>query len=148
MSWPIYPQRLHAIVAVNRQPRCSPDSPPELLREIIAHNPRKRRGWVALNARRLRDFNTLRSLRGGFSEGCRNNAAKIYSWLLRCNATGSADIHGLVSAMASQCHPRLPVSSVKDAVRYSRTIRRMREQTIADWLDITRSEAEMFEGFP
>jgi hypothetical protein len=53
-------------------------------REVIAHNPRKRRGWVALNARRLRDFNTLRAIRGGFCEGCRNNAAKIYAWLLRC----------------------------------------------------------------
>jgi hypothetical protein len=30
---------------------------------------------------RLRDFNRLRALRGGFSEGCQNNAAKIYAWL-------------------------------------------------------------------
>jgi hypothetical protein len=37
-------------------------------REIIAHNLAKRRGWVALNARRLRDFHTLRALRAGFSE--------------------------------------------------------------------------------
>ena len=47
---------------------------------------------VALNARRLRDFNTLRALRGGFSEGCRNNAAKIYAWLLRANGTSALDI--------------------------------------------------------
>jgi hypothetical protein len=85
--------------------------------ELVAHNLAKRRGWVALNARRLRDFNVLRSLRGGgFSEGCRNNAAKVYAWLLRCNALGSADVYGMVSAMAGQCHPPLPVSSVKDAV--------------------------------
>jgi hypothetical protein len=49
--------------------------------ELVAHTPAKRRGWVALNSRRLRDFNTLRALRGGFSEGCRNNAAiSIARW--------------------------------------------------------------------
>jgi hypothetical protein len=117
-------------------------------REIIAHNPRKRRGWVALNARRLRDFNTLRGLRGGFSEGCRNNAAKIYAWLLRCNAIGGADVYGLVGAMAGQCRPRLDRSAVKAAVEYSRAMRRMKDQTIADWLGVTRPEAEMLEGLP
>ena len=117
-------------------------------REIVAHNPRKRRGWVALNATRLRDFNTLRALRGGFSEGCRNNAAKIYAWLLRCNAIGGADVYGLVSAMAGECHPRLPKSAITDAVKYSKTMRRMRNRTIADWLNITCAEAEMLEGLP
>jgi hypothetical protein len=117
-------------------------------RETIAHNPRKRRGWVALNARRLRDFNTLRAMRGGFYDGCRNNAAKIYAWLLRCNATGGSDVYGLVSAMAAECHPRLPKGAVKDAVIYSKRMRRMFEQTISDWLNVTTSEAELLEGFP
>lgn len=117
-------------------------------REVTAHNPRKRRGWVALNARRLREFNTLRALRSGFSEGCRNNAAKVYAWLLRCNAIGPADVHGLVSAMAAQCHPRLSKSAAKDAVQFSKTMRRMKDQTVSDWLNITPAEAELLEGLP
>ncbi|HEV3202109.1 MAG TPA: hypothetical protein VGZ73_29625, partial [Bryobacteraceae bacterium] len=119
-------------------------------REIIAHNPHKRRGWVAMNARRLTDFNTLRALRGGFSEGCRNNASKIYAWLLRCNATGDSDVYGLVAVLAGECHPRLPMSAVKDAVKYSKVMRSrlMSDRTIADWLQITRAEAEILEKFP
>ena len=114
-----------------------------------AHNPAKRRGWVALNASRLRDFNTLRAERGGFSEGCRNNAAKLYAWLLRCNAIPPSDVRGLVTAMAGQCHPRLATGAVKEhAVNYSRTLRRMKDQTIADWLNITKAEAELLERLP
>jgi hypothetical protein len=116
--------------------------------EIIAHNPAKRRGWVALNARRLRDFNTLRALRGGFSEGCRNNAAKIYAWLLRVNAVPPADVRGIVSHMAAQCKPKLDNAAVKDAVTYGKKLQRMTDQTIANWLGVTREEAEMLEGLP
>jgi hypothetical protein len=116
--------------------------------EIIAHNPAKRRGWVALNARRLRDFNTLRAHRGGFSEGCRNNAAKIYAWLLRVNAVPPDDVRGIGQAMAVQCRPKLDKAAVKDAVVFARKMRRMRDQTIADWLGITPAESEMLEGLP
>lgn len=116
-------------------------------REIIAHNPAKRRGWVALNAQRLRDFNTLRALRGGFAEGCRNNAAKIYAWLLRANATPRYDIPGLVSAMGEQCRPRLSKGAAREAWKYG-NLRRMKDQTISDWLGVTQAEAEMLESLP
>jgi hypothetical protein len=85
--------------------------------ELVAHSPAKRRGWVELNAQRLRDFNTLRALRGGFSEGCRNNAAKIYAWLLRSNAIGKTDILGLLTVMGEQCHPSLSKAEIKAAWR-------------------------------
>ena len=119
-------------------------------REIIAHNPAKRRGWVALNARRLRDFNTLRALRGGFSQGCRNNAAKLYAWLLRCNATCNSDVIGLTTNLGRECHPFLSKSEVKDAVQYSKKMqtRRMFDQTISDWLRITATESEILERLP
>ena len=115
---------------------------------LIAHNPAKRRGWVALNARRLRDFNTLRAMRGGFSEGCRNNAAKVYAWLLRCNAVSRPDALGIVGTMAAQCRPKLDKGAVKDAVNYSKRMRQMRDQTISDWLKVTPEEAEMLDGLP
>ena len=116
-------------------------------REIIAHNPAKRRGWVALNARRLRDFNTLRALRAGFSEGCRNNAAKIYCWLLRANGM-VYDAYGLTDYMGKECHPSLSKSEVKAAFQYSKKMRRMKDQTISDWLNVTAAESELLEGFP
>jgi hypothetical protein len=116
--------------------------------EIIAHNPAKRRGWVALNARRLSDFNILRAMRGGFSEGCRNNAAKIYAWLLRTNAIPPDDVRGLVAEMAAQCKPKLDSAAANGAVKYSKRMRRMRDQVIADWLGITAAESEVLEGLP
>lgn len=115
--------------------------------ELIAHNPAKRRGWVALNARRLKDFNTLRVLRGGFSAGCRNNAAKIYGWLLCCNAIPKADRLALLTVMGEQCLPRLSTPEIKAAWRYT-GIRRMRDQKIADWLKVTPAESEVLEHLP
>jgi len=76
------------------------------------------------------------------------SVAKIHAWLLRCNATGAVDVYGLVHAMAAECHPTLTRSAIKDAVMYSKTMRRMRDQTIADWLNVTRAEAELLEGLP
>ncbi len=87
-------------------------------------------------------------MRGGFCEGCRNNAAKIYAWLLRCNAIGGSDVYGFVAAMAGECRPALPRAAVRDAVKFSKQMRRMRDQTIADWLRITAVEAEILEAFP
>ena len=81
-------------------------------REIIAHNPAKRRGWVASNAKRLHNFNALRALRGGFSDGCRNNAAKIYAWLLRANGVPRSDVLGLLTDMGEQCRPRLSKAEI------------------------------------
>jgi hypothetical protein len=114
---------------------------------FISRNPAKRRGWVALNASRLRDFNALRALRGGFTLGCRNNAAKIYAWLLRVNAVPKFDLHGLVAAMGRECHPRLDGSAIRDAVKYSK-IFRMKDQTISEWLQITAAEAKALERLP
>jgi hypothetical protein len=115
--------------------------------EIVARNPAKRRGWVALNAQRLRDFNTLRAVRGGFSDGCRNNAAKIYAWLLRANGKSKSDVLGLLTAMGEQCRPRLSRGEIKNAWKYTR-LRKMRDQTISDWLKIISSESELLERFP
>jgi hypothetical protein len=115
--------------------------------ELVAHNPAKRRGWVALNASRLRDFNVLRGLRGGFSDGCRNNAAKIYAWLLRVNAIPRADVLGLLTVMGGQCRPRLTTAQIKDAWKYT-SLCRMGDQTISNWLGVTVSESEVLERLP
>ena len=95
-----------------------------------------------MNAKRLHDFNTLRALRGGFSAGCRNNAAKIYAWLLRSSAVPRSDVFRLLTDMGEQCRPPLSKAEVKNAWKYNQ-IRRMKDQTIADWLNVTQAEAEI-----
>jgi hypothetical protein len=48
------------------------------------------------------------------------------------------------------CRPQLDMSARRDAIRtaFSRTIRRLCDQTIADWLDITPTESRMLERLP
>jgi hypothetical protein len=106
-----------------------------------------RRGWVALNRRRLREFSLLRSMRGGFSEGCRNNAAMIYAWLLRTNGVSRNEAAVEVNLMGTECHPRLTPSECRGAVKtgFGSRMVRMLDQTISDRLNVTPSEAALLE---
>ena len=111
----------------------------------------KRRGWVALNARRLRDFNLLRSLRGGFEKGCRSYAALLYAHLLRTNGVPRNDAANHVNTMGRECHPPLTPSQCRDALRSGFTRKRwvrITDQTIADWLGITPDESAVLDKFP
>ena len=111
----------------------------------------KRRGWVALNARRLRDFTLLRSMRGGFEKGCRSYAALLYAHLLRTNRVPRSDAAVQVNTMGRECHPALTPSQCRDAVRSGFTRKRwvrITDQTIADWLGITPVESAVLEKFP
>jgi hypothetical protein len=108
-----------------------------------------RRGWVALNSRRLRDFNLLREMRGGFSEGCRHYAAWVYAHLLRTNGVPRDDAAVQVNLMGGECHPPLTPSACRSAVKtgFGKKWIRLLDQTIADYLGITPEEAG-FLGFP
>jgi len=111
----------------------------------------RRKGWEALNQRRWRDFERLLALRGGgFDQGCRNHAAVIYAWLLRCNGWSQADGAHQVMEMAANCRPPLSASQCRDAVKtgFGQKMRKMFNQTISDWLTITPSESEMLERLP
>jgi hypothetical protein len=109
-----------------------------------------RRGWVALNRRRLRQFSLLRSMRGGFSKGCRNNAAMIYAWLLRTNGVSRREAAVEVNRMGAECRPPLAPSAARDAIKtgFGRRMTRMLDQTLSDRLNVTSSEAAMLEGLP
>ena len=109
-----------------------------------------RRGWVALNRRRLRELSLLRCIRGGFSQGCRNNAVMIYAWLLRTNGVPRREAAVEVNLMGAECHPRLTPSECRDAVKtgFGPRMARMLDQTISDRLVVTPSEAAMLEGLP
>ena len=111
----------------------------------------RRRGWQALNSYRLRDFETLQSLRGGFIRGTRNNAAKIYAWLLKNEGLKRDEVERELYLFACACHPSLAPSEVKAAASFvfkQGGMRKMLHQTIADWLNITPEESASLERLP
>ncbi len=117
-------------------------------REVVAISPTKseaaRRGWVALNARRLAEFNLIREFRGGFSKGRRNHAALIYAWVLRCNNVPRHEASACLRKMALECRPGLALyewnGAIKTAYGWKRV--KMLDQTIADQLGVTPEEVE------
>ena len=114
-------------------------------------NRSKRKGWEALNARRLRDFVNLMAMRGGgFNMGCRNRAAMLYAWLLRCNGWTRSDAAHEVTMMSADCHPRLTASECRDAAKtgFGRTLRKVADQSIANWLTVTPEESAQLEKIP
>lgn len=109
-----------------------------------------RRGWKALNARRLSQFSLLRSMRGGFSQGTRNSAAMIYAWLLRVNGVPRHDAAVEVNIMGSECRPPLTPAECRGAVKtgFGPRMARMLDQTISDRLEVTVNEAVTIECLP
>jgi hypothetical protein len=119
--------------------------------EVKKQIPNNRRGWIALNERRLREFELLLALRaGGFDRGCRNRAAMLYAWLLRCNGWGRTEAASRVRIMAVNCRPPLTLSECRGAVKtgFGRKMRKVRDQTISDLLNITPDESAALEKFP
>lgn len=110
----------------------------------------RKRGHAQLNARRLREFGNLRSKRGRFVNGCRNHACLIYGWLLRRNGLVREAVLREVETLGRECQPPLDQSSIRAAVKsaFGRAQGRIKDQTIADWLDVTPDEAEFMEKLP
>jgi hypothetical protein len=107
----------------------------------------KRPGYTAMQANRLRQFQSLRALRGGFSDGCRNRAAMLYVLILRQNGIPPVEIEKCVEELARECHPPLRRCACRDALRGGRKHRRISDRLIADWLLITPDEAAQLEGW-
>jgi Primase C terminal 1 (PriCT-1) len=108
---------------------------------------RGRAGWDALRTRRFKDFLSLWKIRGSFRKGCRNNAVFYYSLLLAQhgipiqNARASAD--RLNGSSSSPLKQSIVYSAVTSA--YSHKYKKLYDQTIADWLDITPEEASKLQ---
>jgi hypothetical protein len=111
-------------------------------------NPNKKKGWLALNDYRLRDFERLRSLRGGFNKGHRNSAVLVYAWLLMHQGVNRSEAHEAVLKLARESRPPLSLRECKTAVNsvFGRKIR-FSEQNIADRLDITPAEFAHLEQY-
>lgn len=109
--------------------------------------PNKRRGWEALNRRRLREIETLRTIRGGFRLGHRNRAALLFAWLLKLNGL---PIEAELSILAAECRPRLTPAECRCAMksafkRGKGALTRIRDKKISNWLEVTPDEAQFLE---
>jgi hypothetical protein len=106
---------------------------------------KRNRGWQRLASYRLREFRMLRSARGGFFKGCRNHAALVYAFLLRCSGVSREDAASEVASMGAECHPPLPLSACRATIKsaFGRSLTKLRDQTISDWLDITPEESQL-----
>ncbi len=112
--------------------------------------PNRRRGCDALAARRLREFEQLRKIRGAFEQGCRNYAALIYAWLLRCSRHALEAAERKVLEFGRDCRPPLAPSECRNAVKsaFKPGMRKFRDSTISDYLTITPTESAMLEKLP
>jgi len=110
----------------------------------------KRAGFTQTTARRLRELNALRLMRGGFAEGCRNRAVLIYAWLMRCSRLPAERILRECRELAAECRPPLSDTETRQAVKTAtnRKFKRFRDQTISDWLGITPGESAQLEKLP
>lgn len=78
---------------------------PSASKEGAPKNPNKQKAYRVMQAKRLRQFETLRRLRGGFSKGCRNHAAMLYVSFLRANTIKEGEIEQRLEALAAECSP-------------------------------------------
>lgn len=110
---------------------------------------RGRKGFAGRLNLALLQFETLRTLRGGFSEGQRGRACLIYASLLQAvRHMQPADIRDEVRQLAAECIPPYPQHEADTCARSPIDISNMRNQTLADWLQVTPTEAELLETWP
>jgi hypothetical protein len=101
------------------------------------------KGWQALWRHRFDDFQSLREMRGGFSEGCRNRAAYIFGVILRGNGITDSVVGQQLTKFGSDCLPPLTASEIGGAIQQSKYNRgKIRDSTIADYLKVTPEEAQ------
>lgn len=99
------------------------------------------RGRQALWQHRFEDFETLRRLRGGFRDGCRNRSAYIYGVILRGVGFTDAAVAEAVTRFGRECRPPLTEAQIHGAIEQSKESRRqLRDSTIAGYLGVTGEE--------
>jgi hypothetical protein len=108
----------------------------------------KGRGWRAMRDSRLRQFEMLWTIRGGFTEGCRNRAEFLYASLLAMSGKPETAVREGVDRLAEQCRPVLTDGERRGAVREGTKNRKFGDQTISDWLDVTPGESAALGGWP
>jgi hypothetical protein len=111
-----------------------------------------RRRWRLLQASRLRQFEKLRTIRGGFLEGCRNHAAVLYTHFLTRNGVTGVALDRQIEQFARECHPPLASSELRGAMQTGSKMKTgklmITNRRIAEWLNITPEESEVLETWP
>lgn len=105
----------------------------------------RRKGFDVANANKLRVFQLIRDLRGGYiSEGARNNAAFILAACLKWNGYSVSETIRAVCEFGQACVPSLAKGECLSAVKsaYKPCVRKMSYQAIADRLDVSPHEAQ------
>lgn len=131
---------------------------------IAGQSEAKKRGPAALTAYRLSDLLKLQEIRGGFRKGCRNHAALLYAWTLKCRRLPIAQAALSVQKLGQSCHPPLSPSECRGALKngYNRSwqsyIRKKNGtmapvvsiawQTFGDLLSVTPEEARLLKKIP
>jgi hypothetical protein len=107
--------------------------------------PKEVTGYGAVWLYRWQDFEQLRRIRGGFQDGCRNNAAFLCAVILQHNGLQDTAIENHLIRFAAECTPPLPPSQVKAIMQeISKTpIRKYREEKIIGMLKITPDEGKL-----
>jgi hypothetical protein len=116
------------------------------LRAMREGNEGPSRAWVKTNQNRLAAFVTIKDLRaGGFAQGCRNKAGFLYAMSLKAIGVERREAEHAVIEMGSHCTPPLPAAASMFAVKEGFKTKRAKlcYQTMADWLDVSPSEAEI-----
>jgi len=132
------------------------------IRELVQFPEKSRAGKAGFRARwvkALRQFETLRALRGGFRRGTRSRACWLYAAMLdkarvyAAAVMSDADVRDAVLRLARECLDAdgrpdpLPDREALDAAAVPRLVG-LRDQTISDWLAVSPDEAARLEGWP
>lgn len=115
----------------------------------VKPNPNKQRGYDAMRDFRLRQFDSLWAMRGGFREGTRALAALVYARTLSMHGYESEQLRNAVYALGAECRPPLPHAECdKAVVSVTAAFYPLRDRTISDWLDVTPDESAKLGGWP
>ena len=107
-----------------------------------------RRGYAALWQQRLGKLVSLFAHRQVIAKGYRSRSALLLAVCMHRNRIDEAEIHNTVFRFGRfQCAPPLPDEEIQNAINQRASFSQFCDQTIADWLDVTREEADLF-GWP
>lgn len=143
-----YVYRLSELAEMLRLPE--PPPKPEITQEAWRErdtppDKAKKRGYVAMYMSRLRQLDTLETIRGGMQDGTRGCFLWIYAHCMARLGRDDAQIKDTLHQLAERCQPPAGNEQIKAALLSARTTKRFKDATIAHRLKITRREAEALD---
>lgn len=107
-----------------------------------------KRGYAALNRRRLERAENLLAVRGKINDGCRHRFCSLLAYTMTKCGMPREEIAARVFEVGTElCDPPLPDDEISDAMRQGAKWTKITDHKIGDWLLITPDEAELV-GWP